>query len=100
LTYCPLCTPQIGITEDTEYVIVRYYPESEMDLDSMQTRTFELETGVHIIYEGWFKALPQIEENMITYQVCHPMKDWRIKHMLNPEEMSKEDKLISEILNK
>ena len=100
MSYCPLCVPEIGIT-DNDYVIVRYYPKSEMNMDTMQTRTFELDTGTHIIREGWFKGSPEeTEEYLITWEICHPLKDWDIKHMLHQLEIQLESKLINETLNK
>jgi len=90
LSYCPLCEPQVGVSNDNEWVIVRFYPESEIDLDTLQTRLFELETGMHIIREGWFKGFEQIDENMILYEQIHSFNDWTIKHILNSDEVEQE----------
>ena len=98
MSYCPLCEPQVGITEDSEWVIVRYYPESEIKLDSLMTRTYELETGMHIIREGWFKGFEQIEENILNYEIIHSYNDWTIKHMLNNDEIQKEMETIEKYL--
>ena len=94
MSYCPLCEPQVGISNDSKWVIVRYFPESEIDLDSIETRLFELDTGVHIIREGWFKGFEQTEENVITYERIHSYQDWAIKHMLNDDEIQKEIEII------
>ena len=98
MTYCPLCVPEIGIT-DNDYVIVRYYPKSEMDMDTMQTRIFELDTGIHIIREGWFKELPHTEEYFTVWEICHSLKDWDIKHMLSPDEIKIESNIINQTLS-
>lgn len=90
MTYCPLCVPEVGMSEDGKCVIVRYYPESEIDQDTVQTRAFELETGLHIIREGWFRGFDQTEENLLTYEVIHPIEDWKVKHVLNQLDVDKE----------
>jgi len=78
------------MSEDGKCVVVRYYPEEMMDMDTLQTRTFELDTGLHIIREGWFKDFEMTEDNMLTYEVIHPMKDWEAKHMMNQSSVDKE----------
>lgn len=90
MSYCPLCEPQIGISNDDEWVIVRFYPSSEVDLESLETRLYELESGMHIIREGWFKGFEKIPENMILYEQIHAIKDWQIKHMLDSEDIEQE----------
>ncbi len=98
MSYCPLCEPQVGISNDNNWVIVRFYPSSEIDLDNLMTRQYELETGMHIIREGWFKGFEQIEENIITYEQIHAYKDWTIKHMLNNDDIQKEIKIVEKYL--
>ena len=99
MTYCPLCVPEIGIT-DNDYVIVRYFPKSEMDMETMQTRTFELDTGIHIIREGWFKESPERNEDyLVTWEICHPLNDWNIKHMLSSDEIKIESDIINQTLS-
>lgn len=98
MSYCPLCEPEIGITEDNEWVIVRYYPESEIDLDSVETRTYELETGMHIIREGFFKGFEHLTENVITYEIIHSFEDWKIKHVLDNNTIQKELEIIKQNL--
>lgn len=97
MTYCPLCVPEIGITDD-DYVIVRYFPKSEMDMETMQTRTFETEDGIHIIREGWFKDYSE-PDDMVTWEICHPLNDWDIKHMLSSNEIKIESNIINQTLN-
>lgn len=82
--------PQVGISNDFKWVIVRFYPESEIDLDSLETRLFELETGMHIIREGWFKGFDKTEENVILYEQIHSFDDWEKKHMLDSNEIEQE----------
>ena len=98
MSYCPLCEPQVGISDDGEWVIVRFYPSSEIDLDSLETRLYELETGMHIIREGWFKGFEQIEENAITYEQIHAIKDWEAKHVLDDDDIQKEIKIVEKYL--
>ena len=98
MSYCPLCEPQIGISNDNKWVIVRFYPSSEIDLDSLMTRLYELETGMHIIREGWFKGFEQIDENIITYEQIHAYEDWTIKHMLDKDDIQKEIRIVEKHL--
>ncbi|MBU0598940.1 hypothetical protein KKF61_08220 [Patescibacteria group bacterium] len=86
------------MSDDGEWVIVRYYPSSEIDLDNVNTRLFELETGMHIIREGWFKGFEHIDENMITYEIIHSMKDWKIKHMLDDKDIQEEMEIVEKYL--
>jgi len=90
--------PQVGISRDNKWVIVRFYPESEIDLDSLETRLYELETGMHIIREGWFKGFEKLEENMILYEQIHSYDDWTIKHMLNSNEIEQEIEIATNYL--
>lgn len=98
MSYCPLCMPQVGISDDDKWVIVRYYPSSEIDLDSLETRLYELDTGMHIIREGWFKGFEQIDENVILYEHIHSMNDWIVKHMLNSDEIEQEIEIVRSYL--
>ena len=98
MTYCPLCVPEVGISEDGKCVVVRYYPEEMMDLNTLETRTFELDTGLHIIREGWFKDFEKTEDNMLTYEVIHPIKDWETKHMMNQGSVNKEIETVMELI--
>ena len=98
MTYCPLCVPEIGISEDGKCVVVRYYPEEMMDVDTLGTRTFELDTGTHIIREGWFKDFEKTEDNMLTYEVIHPIKDWEARHMMNQSSVDKEIETVMELI--
>lgn len=98
MSYCPLCMPQIGISSDNEWVIVRYFPSSEIDLESLRTRLYELETGMHIIREGWFKGFEQIDENIILYEHVHSYDDWLAKHMLNSDEIEQEIEIVKSYL--
>ena len=98
MSYCPLCEPQIGISDDGKWVIVRFYPSSEIDLDSLMTRTYELETGMHIIREGWFKGFEQIEETLITYEQIHAYEDWEAKHVLDNDDIQKEIKIVEDYI--
>lgn len=98
MSYCPLCVPEMGITEDGKCVIVRYYPKSEIDQDSLQTRTYELDTGLHIIREGWFNGFDKTEENLITYEIIHPYEDWKIKHMLDNDIIQEEMRVVKQNL--
>lgn len=98
MSYCPLCEPQVGISNDGKWVIVRYFPESEIDLDSLKTRLYELETGMHIIREGWFKGFEQIDENVILYEHIHSYHDWAIKHMLDNDEIEQEMEIVEQYL--
>ena len=98
MSYCPLCEPQVGISQDNKWIIVRFYPSSEIDLNNLMTRLYELETGMHIIREGWFKGFEQIEENLITYEQIHSYEDWIAKHVLNNNEIQKEIKVIEKYL--
>ena len=98
MNYCPLCEPQVGISDDNKWVIVRFYPSSEIDLDSLMTRLYELETGMHIIREGWFKGFEQIDENIITYEQIHAYEDWTIKHMLDKDDIQKEIRIVEKHL--
>lgn len=98
MTYCPLCVPETGITDD-DYVIVRYFPKSEMDMETMHTRTFETDDGIHIIREGFFKETPKTDDYLVTWEICHPLNDWHIKHMLSQDEIQLESQLINQTLN-
>ena len=98
MSYCPLCEPQVGISDDNKWVVVRFYPSSEIDLDSLMTRLYELETGMHIIREGWFKGFEQIDENIITYEQIHSYEDWTIKHMLHNDDIQKEIRIVEKHL--
>lgn len=98
MSYCPLCEPQVGISDDGKWVIVRFYPSSEIDLDNLKTRLYELETGMHIIREGWFKGFEQIEENIITYEQIHAYEDWTAKHMLDNDDIQKEIEIVEKYL--
>ena len=81
-----------------DYVVFRFYPKYMMDMDSMQIRLFELDTGMHIIREGWFKSMPKTEDNMVTWEVCHETKDLYAKHMLSPDELNIETDIINQAL--
>ena len=98
MSYCPLCEPQVGISDDGKWVIVRFYPSSEIDLDNLETRLFELETGMHVIREGWFKGFDKTEENVITYEQIHAYEDWIVKHVLDNNEIQKEIKVVEKYL--
>ena len=98
MSYCPLCEPQVGISDDGKWVIVRFYPSSEIDLDSLMTRLYELASGMHIIREGWFKGFEQIDENVILYEQIHAIKDWEAKHMLDKDDIQKEIKIVEKYL--
>ena len=37
MSYCPLCMPQVGVSDDGEWVIVRFFPKSEIDQDSLES---------------------------------------------------------------
>ncbi|MFW6001755.1 MAG: hypothetical protein ACOCQD_00285 [archaeon] len=101
MAYCPLCVPQVGVTDDGKWVIVRYFPESEMDMDSMETGVFPHENGLHIIRKGWFKDFPEYigdEEYQLTWETIHPISDWESLHVLDDDQVSEEQKIIEEMV--
>jgi len=98
LSYCPLCAPQVGISDDGEWVIVRFFPKSEIDQATLQTRLYELETGMHIIREGWFKGFEKIDENILLYEQIHSYDDWTVKHMLDSDEIEQEMEIATRYL--
>ena len=93
-----MCEPQVGISKDNKWVIVRFYPSSEIDLDNLMTRLYELETGMHIIREGWFKGFEQIDENLILYEQIHAYEDWMVKHVLDNDDIQKEVRIVENYL--